>query len=841
MAGASFVAGLSLPHQHADDAASLLQLARADSYEFCITSLPLFSVANTQHNDTGVTVCPSLPRPRHDVTTMESKWWSTSVVGEVKPTVTLTGDQMLAQVDTSKIPPHTLSSVTFTTADNALQAAPQDSVHHQVPAQELRLVEGLISPVSAVRKTAEQAFFQMLRWAAHMNIPAVILPALPPKHTDEQSSAYARLLATLAAESSTGNVQLWLRVSFDSESMTAYDTLYHKADMPSNLGCIICMGGGANSSPDTDQSSVALSSIHLLHRFVGCNTRAIGFDSSIFLTNKRGYPTFSKSLQILFTTLLRRLGKTLRVIVEGGQRHFPPPPVMGDPMSSAGDGNPNGGTGCLAYLQYLRHLRSRAEVVATLDTPDAEMETSYLDQLQSPLQPLADDLEFSTYETFEKDPVKYTSYQSAIECCVQDMLNQPGVLDRICSTLGGLNNTNSGMWRNRYPYTHKVTIMVVGAGRGPLVNAALTAVEAVNCRTVEELGSTAGSGSLPLVRPHVIALEKNASAVLFLKSLQHHGGEVWNESDTTVVHGDIRNVTPEVAKTMRTSTNEAMASSVDIVVSELLGSFGDNELSPECLQACGRSGLLKDCTSVSIPQSYRSYIAPVSSMRLHAEIKAQAYSPTDATNGPGGQPFGTLRAMETPYVVRPYAASQICVEQPCFEFQHVGNINTSANTEKDDNEKYIQVDFPSDPTVGVGCGCGYGRFDSAVSALAQNVDLISVGGEKVGTTVHGFLGSFEAILYRPLDIKVSPIMISTAPSSFSTGMFSWFPLLFPLKEPIHLPPSAGLRMNMWRRTEGSRVWYEWCAEIVQNMGGYSATVSRMSIHNPNGRSYHVSL
>lgn len=38
----------------------------------------------------------------------------------------------------------------------------------------------------------------------------------------------------------------------------------------------------------------------------------------------------------------------------------------------------------------------------------------YEDYLQCPLQPLMDNLESQTYEVFEKDPVKYTKYQTAI-------------------------------------------------------------------------------------------------------------------------------------------------------------------------------------------------------------------------------------------------------------------------------------------------------------------------------------------------------------------------------------------------------------------------------------------
>ena len=37
--------------------------------------------------------------------------------------------------------------------------------------------------------------------------------------------------------------------------------------------------------------------------------------------------------------------------------------------------------------------------------------SAYKDTLQSPLQPLMDNLESQTYETFERDPVKYERYE----------------------------------------------------------------------------------------------------------------------------------------------------------------------------------------------------------------------------------------------------------------------------------------------------------------------------------------------------------------------------------------------------------------------------------------------
>lgn len=65
---------------------------------------------------------------------------------------------------------------------------------------------------------------------------------------------------------------------------------------------------------------------------------------------------------------------------------------------------------------------------------------------------------------------------------------------------------------------------------------------------------------------------------------------------------------------------------------------------------------------------------------------------------------------------------------------------------------------------------------------------------------------------------------------------------FPLKQPIWVPPGATVNCNIWRRSDESRVWYEWCAEVVDNRDGGTmepCVLTASSIHNPGGRSYHV--
>ena len=78
------------------------------------------------------------------------------------------------------------------------------------------------------------------------------------------------------------------------------------------------------------------------------------------------------------------------------------------------------------------------------------------------------------------------------------------------------------------------------------------------------------------------------------------------------------------------------------VDAELLGSFGDNELSPECLDGAQR--FLKPDTGISVPQSYSSFIAPISSSKLHQEVKA----------------YNDVKHFETTYVVKMHQ-HKVCV------------------------------------------------------------------------------------------------------------------------------------------------------------------------------------
>jgi type II protein arginine methyltransferase len=86
-------------------------------------------------------------------------------------------------------------------------------------------------------------------------------------------------------------------------------------------------------------------------------------------------------------------------------------------------------------------------------------------------------------------------------------------------------------------------------------------------------------------------------------------------------------------------------------------------------------------------------------------------------------------------------------------------------------------------------------------------------------TIHGFAGTFESVLYQD-------VMISIAPQSHTEGMFSWFPLFIPLRDPVRVNRGDKITANFWRCVDARKVWYEWCLSgpvctAVQNSGGKS--------------------
>ncbi|CAN6540192.1 unnamed protein product [Malus baccata var. baccata] len=284
-----------------------------------------------------------------------------------------------------------------------------------------------------LRCDSETTLKQEIAWASHLSLQL---------QRAKSCANYARCVNQLLQGLSS--TQLWLRlplVKSDSETMDVNTDTSDDSWEIWNSFRLLC--------EHHSQLSVALDvlsslpSVNSLGRWFGESVRAAIFSTDCFLTNARGYPCLSKRHQNLVHGLFNH---SMQIVLSGEPVHSLP---KINSLIAAND-NDNNVDGVQKhplrpYLDYVGYLYQRMDPL-----PEQErLEIGYRDYLQSPLQPLMDNLEAQTYETFEKDTMKYIQYQRAICKALQDRVPD----DKASSVT--------------------TVLMVVGAGRGPLVRASL--------------------------------------------------------------------------------------------------------------------------------------------------------------------------------------------------------------------------------------------------------------------------------------------------------------------------------------------------------------------------------
>ena len=149
------------------------------------------------------------------------------------------------------------------------------------------------------------------------------------------------------------------------------------------------------------------------------------------------------------------------------------------------------------------------------------------------------------------------------------------------------------------------------------------------------------------------------------------------------------------------------------------------------------------------------------------------------------QAYDDAKQFQTPFVAKLHRFTPLAAPQAVFTFSH-------PNSSKDINnnrQRHLQFE-------------GYSQ----------------------AAVCHGFAGYFDSKLY-------GDVHLSILPSTHTPGMFSWFPIYFPIQQPVYLAAQQGLDMCIWRCGGNYRVWYEWCVSRPQTS----------MIHNVNGKVYFVGL
>ena len=467
------------------------------------------------------------------------------------------------------------------------------------------------------------------------------------------------------------------------------------------------------------------------------------FGPKAFQKNRTGHPSLSKSHQDMINRYMRLKSAPWILLHDVGLDPQVPPsqppnlssedfPSLAEAEEVSKENRKPIESPMNTHVAYMRYLERQQEPFSALESATL---VNFQDWLQSPLQPLSDNLESATYEIFEGDPVKYDQYEIAIRKAMEEWKE----LEKPTSWLPYEGRTEP-----------ELIVTVAGAGRGPLVTRAL--------RAAQQTGT----------RIQLWALEKNQNAYVYLlrQNESEWGGQV------TVVRTDMRGWEGPKAK-----GHENTVTKVDILITELLGSFGDNELSPECLDGIQRH--VARPHGVSIPQSYTAHLSPIATPRIFADVSSRV------TTDPN--------AFDTPWVVRLFAIDFVSRDvgahrrfQQAWEFVHPVEVSRQ--------DDFAARNGAAAPFSTAGVGSISGAF-ARNEHNARHCHLTFVC--PVQGVIHGLGGYFESVLFAPQKEGEEKVELSILPDQIdrkSKDMISWFPIFFPLRV-SRRPPSPAVSYN----------------------------------------------
>lgn len=365
------------------------------------------------------------------------------------------------------------------------------------------------------------------------------------------------------------------------------------------------------------------------------------------------------------------------------------------------------------YLEYMNYLLKRGDSIIMKDLDGVRIPNAEVPRMMPPWQPHTKMLTNYDYSSMESDFHKYDAYGRAIELALVDL-----ALEK-----------------------KKLLIAVAGAGRGPLVTKTFEI-----CSRLQ-------------LKVELFAIEKNPQAYLYL---QKRNFEHW-DGQAHLVQGDI--ATPGVLP---------KGLILDLCISELLGSFGCNELCPELLRNIEANH--SDARTVFIPQSYTSYVAPVSSPLAHQYVRAMA--------GEAAQQNWILHRI--PYLIVSSKINEV------WTFSHGG----------------------ARAHAGAATGAPRGLTRTCTSGFKV----------KHRAEIHGLVGFFEAALYGDVVVTTLPCdrqggaLVSTlygstgADAERDARPQSWSPFFFPLQESLSVVDDTFVSVMLARQGDAHRVWYEWSLE-----------------------------
>jgi hypothetical protein len=330
------------------------------------------------------------------------------------------------------------------------------------------------------------------------------------------------------------------------------------------------------------------------------------------------------------------------------------------------------------------------------------------------------------YELLRKDIVKLDRYRQAIDSALKDK-------------------------RTGLP----MTIYVMGSGIESLVDILIDLLKE------------------DIVKHRLIAVDKNTYMIKLLNAKkQENLGNV----NLTVLDGDVRDE----------NTYGTPILPADIIVTDFIGVFGDNEMVREYVSKLPKEMIVKNVTTW-IPQSYELFVVPIATNEMHLALKEK---------------------------------------DNVSHFNNIWEVNKQLLQEelKQEVKGNLERYFITVPKKLYGYVFGQNRSET----LWQNILIYKMKTDRYNTlskakvnTLYGFIAYFEATLY-------GNIKINTHTDAVSTWGYAYVPLKrivsirLQEEDTIHFEIYKHKKLKLERMYQGTRkqeiscFWYEWKVEVYSN-------------------------
>lgn len=615
----------------------------------------------------------------------------------------------------------------------------------------------LESPNMSVREMSFQVLLNECKYARFVGIDKLIVA--PPRDLSELQR-YSQVIAKLLNHKVvSGPSPLLLSISLplyeDSDPLATWElwnTIRKLCDYHRSLSVSLAV-------PRIKTPS------HVLNRWLCEPVSCLLISSSIFATNQYQYPVLHKFNQHLIQKFQRLNGNShanmngeLCIILHGMEKYA---------------GAVKGGES--AYLEYINYLLKKGDKMFVFRKNDKQDHLKsnnlsivynestvdeYSPKLMPPLKPHSESLSNQVYSIFEKDTVKYDAYHTAIQEALKDLLKT-----------------------HHYDQNSPLVILVAGAGRGPLVDRTVQIVKNFNIWNQVQL----------------VALEKYAQACLYLQKRNY---DFW-DNRVKIVKEDMLHWKDSSLK-------------VDLCISELLGSFGCNELAPECLWEIEKNH--SKTSTIFIPQSYASYVAPVSSPLILQNLSQVS------------------EVQDSPWIMHnvPYCILSSRINE-IWSFEHPlrnNHLDTDFFSKSSLTEFKVKHRGEMHGIVGFFSSRLYN--DTILSTLPDDCGLDTVSLQKSELSRRSsFQKKIDQIqITDPLKggHGSKDLSDSKFSKSFHTpGLYSWSPIVFPLRQPFPIADDTELSVFMSRNhsLQERLIWYEWSVESFVYL-----VVSGASVQNP---------